>query len=539
MKKIFKAALKSSILVRGFMVLACVFLVLTGISLYSTFRTTEKEVMNDMDSQMQKASDYLFYRLDKIMTQTDIIRNNLEPYLESEVDIGSQIEEYAKIQQLLVTVLNEKEISYCRIYTVKQKLYSNQISSTWSIKRIDDQYSNGEFSTVIPGWEATHLQHYASLYSDSRVISYICPVHSTSQYKLITGIIIADVTISELEGILYVSKGENLCVIDAAGNIVLSTSEDQIGKKIGPFSDYTGNAASDVPLNEYFSYEDKIYKISEMDDTGWYLAASIDKSQIFKINFNIVISILLFFLVMTDIVFCLILVIYNMRLENNMTQVSLKAARCQMQAMQAQIKPHFMYNTIDVIKWMVMDQRSEDSVWMLNELSRFLHLSFGKNNDIVPLAEEIEHVRAYVFLMEKRFDKKFRVALEIEEETMLFRLPKFTLQPLVENAILHGILPSDKDNCTVTIRSWEEDKIWHIEIEDNGAGMPQEIASRLLNLNTDQYAENSYGAYNVQARLMIFSENTSHMYVNTIEGKGTCVSIELPVIYAQKEAVNE
>lgn len=198
-----------------------------------------------------------------------------------------------------------------------------------------------------------------------------------------------------------------------------------------------------------------------------------------------------------------------------------------MEALQAQIKPHFLYNTLDAIKWMIMDENTEDAVWMVNALSRYLRMSINRGDQVVSLQEEVTLMRIYFEIMQRRFRDKFEVVYDLAEETLEYPLPKLSLQPLAENAILHGILHSDKTGLRLVVRSWQQDGDFVIQIEDNGCGMSQEQAAYLSGQDINEGA--GYGIANVHNRLNIFGHGQCRFVIESKENIGTCVTIELPV----------
>lgn len=208
-------------------------------------------------------------------------------------------------------------------------------------------------------------------------------------------------------------------------------------------------------------------------------------------------------------------------------QDRLAISEYQMEALQEQIKPHFLYNTLDVIKWMILDQKSQDSVWMVNALSKYLRMSISKGKPVVPLSEELELTRMYLGIMQKRFANQFQVEYELEEETLSCHIPRLSLQPLVENALMHGVLHCDKKERRLTIRAWRSGDSFTVEIEDNGNGMPEEQA-RLLTEAKIRVGK-SYGVANVRRRLHIFGQGKCNFLIVSREGVGTCVTIELPI----------
>jgi two-component system sensor histidine kinase YesM len=207
-------------------------------------------------------------------------------------------------------------------------------------------------------------------------------------------------------------------------------------------------------------------------------------------------------------------------------QNRLAVSEYQMQALQAQIKPHFLYNTLDVIKWMIADGDVENGVWMVNALSKYLRMSINKGPGAVTLSEEMALTQNYLGIMQRRFKNTFKVSVEIEPEALECLIPRFSLQPLVENALLHGLMHCDKPDKRLTVRAWREGGCVLIEIEDSGSGMPEEIRVRLETREAGR--DEGYGVANVRKRLMLFGGAEASFKVASREGAGTCVSIALP-----------
>ena len=149
---------------------------------------------------------------------------------------------------------------------------------------------------------------------------------------------------------------------------------------------------------------------------------------------------------------------------------------------------------------------------------------------IVPDAsavDELDLTRTYLGIMQKRFAHQFEVEYDLDDAAMECLIPKLSLQPLVENALLHGILYCEKPEKRLVIRAWRSSRAFGVEIEDNGSGMTPETAQRLTEL--DIHTSKSYGVANVHKRLDIFGQGKCKFYISSREGVGTCVMIELPV----------
>ena len=203
----------------------------------------------------------------------------------------------------------------------------------------------------------------------------------------------------------------------------------------------------------------------------------------------------------------------------------------QMQALQAQINPHFLYNTLDVIKWMIADGQNEDGIWMINALSRYFQLSLSQGRDIVRVSEEVRLTQTYIGIMQKRFKGVFTATFEVEPETEDCQIPKLSLQPIVENALLHGILYADKPEKTLFLRIMAEDGKMIVEVEDNGNGMDE--ATRAAIFSGEGESNKGYGLSNVIRRMQLFGAGEDDFIISSRPGVGTCVTIILPMRRAE------
>ncbi|GAA0751247.1 sensor histidine kinase [Clostridium sartagoforme] len=200
-------------------------------------------------------------------------------------------------------------------------------------------------------------------------------------------------------------------------------------------------------------------------------------------------------------------------------------------ALQSQINSHFLFNTLENIKWKVMEftNGENEGSHMISNLSKLLRIGLNTKGYMNTLKNEIEHVKIYLEIQKIRYENKFEVFYDIQEKTLESMIPKITLQPIVENAIYHGIKPTNK-RCTLTIRSFLlEDKIL-IEINDDGAGMQEEDSRSINNELQTEYIkeENHIGIKNVNQRIKLsFGEN----YGIEIKSKiniGTSIIISIP-----------
>ena len=186
---------------------------------------------------------------------------------------------------------------------------------------------------------------------------------------------------------------------------------------------------------------------------------------------------------------------------------AVSSSQSKINALQNQINPHFLYNTLDAINWMIMNGARDVASHMIGELARYFRLSLNNGRDVVCMSDEIELAQVYIGIQRVRFNNNFSVDFEIDEECRAFLIPKLTLQPVIENALIHGLqkcsperLQGKKPRMDVAVTK-DGDRIL-LSVTDNGTGMSQEKIDEIL---SGTGSTGSYGLYNVGERLRLFS----------------------------------
>ena len=219
--------------------------------------------------------------------------------------------------------------------------------------------------------------------------------------------------------------------------------------------------------------------------------------------------------------------IEDIRQEQNQRRVM------ELQLLQEQINPHFLYNTLDSIKWIAVIQKNSGIVKAVTALSKLLKNMAKGVDERVTLREELDFVRDYVTIEKLKYVEMFDLEVDIGEE-MLYdaRIVKLTLQPLVENAIFSGIEPGGK-NGTIRIRAYEKDKCLCVDVRDDGIGIPEEKIPELLNhsekLKGDQMS--SIGMPNVDRRLKLIYGDEYGLSVESQVGEYTQITVRIPLEY--------
>jgi len=204
-----------------------------------------------------------------------------------------------------------------------------------------------------------------------------------------------------------------------------------------------------------------------------------------------------------------------------------------LKALQAQINPHFLYNTLDSIIWMGEMKQSEKVVQMTSALSKLFRISISKGRELIPIRNEIEHVKSYLTIQEMRYQDKFRYEIHMDPEIMEMTTLKITLQPLVENAIYHGIKEVDHKGLII-ISGWLEDEVVVLEVRDNGIGMDEEQLNRMvaaMNESSEETARmtrQGLGVRNVHERIKLYFGQQYGLTCTSIPGEGTVITVRFP-----------
>jgi len=201
----------------------------------------------------------------------------------------------------------------------------------------------------------------------------------------------------------------------------------------------------------------------------------------------------------------------------------------ELKALQAQINPHFLYNTLELINWIALKNSVPEIADIARNLARFYKLSLSKGNDKISIKDEISHVETYVNLQNFRFKNSITLELSIDECIKQYNIPKLILQPIVENSILHGILEKIDKSGTIHISGTLQGKYMLIIIEDNGVGMDQDSITRLLDANASKEIQ-GYGIANVNERIKLYYGNECGLTFQSIQGQGTSVTVKILAI---------
>ena len=219
---------------------------------------------------------------------------------------------------------------------------------------------------------------------------------------------------------------------------------------------------------------------------------------------------------------------------NQVRKEEIALRKTELRALQAQINPHFLYNTLDSIAWMCEEGRNGDAVEMVNALARLFRISISKGHELIPVEKEVEHAKSYLQIQKFRYKNQFQYSFDVQESCLCYYCNKITLQPIIENAIYHG-LNRMIDEGFIEIRIYEDGDDVVFTVEDNGVGMTKEQCDRILHREVKGQT-GGIGIKNVNDRVKIYFGEQYGITIESELDEGTKVSIRMPKV---KEEIYE
>ncbi|MCS7460685.1 sensor histidine kinase [Paenibacillus doosanensis] len=210
-----------------------------------------------------------------------------------------------------------------------------------------------------------------------------------------------------------------------------------------------------------------------------------------------------------------------------------KKREAELQVLQAQIKPHFLYNTLDTIQWMAQEYEADDIIEIIGALTNLFRIGLNRGNEWIPIRDEIKHAESYRIIQMSRYMDKLDIQFDIPEELLRYHVLKLILQPVIENAIYHGI-KARTGKGLITISAVREENAVCFRITDDGAGIPPEKLQELNDIlrgakkRKEQYG---IGLFNVNERIQLTYGSSYGIFIHSEVGKGTTVEVRHPMVH--------
>ena len=365
-------------------------------------------------------------------------------------------------------------------------------------------------------------------------------------------------------------------ILDQDGNIVYHPSQQQLYNELQTENiDTVMNADSDIVVTGEGD-DEKIYTLSHSETTGWTIVGCVNMAELLKDsreanNIYVMTAIVLVAVAMilsSFIARSITLPIQKLRdsmkkvqegdfkaadvvipsqneigslttsfnamthrieelMEENVKEQEQKR-KIELKALQSQINPHFLYNTLDSIIWMAEGKKYEDVVLMTASLARLLRQSISNEDETVLIGQEIQYVKSYLTIQKMRYKDKLEFEINVDPSINSVHIVKLVLQPIVENAIYHGLKYKESKGL-LTVTGYQKNQNAVIEITDDGVGMDEETLNHIFEKHKVNYRSNGVGVYNVQKRLCMYYGKEYGLHYESEPGHGTTVTVTIPM----------
>ena len=443
--------------------------------------------------------------------------------------------------------------------------------------RQDEWYKEVKASEA-PLWTCQSTGSFMIRDLDTYMISIMIPIIDRASYRFL-GVVVVDVRVDDLKQISQVGMMFNgkLALLDENNQILYvedeETSKDDMDSLQDLFTDMSmGDGAEENSINKAG------YLISSMslDIAGWKIVGMVSQEMIYgKIN---TIRNMMLFVSVICICLSVMLAIWvskgiskpilqirsamkkvekgDLKIHTHINQKDeigelagsfnhmvdklnelvkqqkenqQKLLLSELNALQAQINPHFLYNTLDSINWMARAGQIDQVSDMINSLSIFFRISLSKGKTFITVEEELRHVENYILIQKKRYERYLDYEISVPKHLYQYQCIKMILQPLVENSIYHGIKEKEEKG-TISITAKEENNAILFYVTDTGQGMTKEKMMELQQMMQEgrEYDANAYGIINVQRRIQTYFGKEYGLHFQSVLGKGTEVIVTIP-----------
>ena len=271
-------------------------------------------------------------------------------------------------------------------------------------------------------------------------------------------------------------------------------------------------------FTEYIYYENKQLQTAQEENRRFFLSI-LRVSAMFFIVLILIILIYSYFMPLS----------ITRPIEEQVRREQTRLRKAEFELLQAQINPHFLYNTLDAIVWSAESGNEKQVVSMVGNLSNFFRTSLNRGKDVITVREDLLHVRSYLEIQKVRYEDILEFEIDVPETVTGSPIPKITLQPLVENALYHGI-KNRRGGGRISITGEETENAVLLRVSDNGAGMsPERLAEVRRGLTGGAPDEGTiYGLYNVGERIRLHFGEEYGISIDSTEGEGTVTTVRLP-----------
>ncbi|WP_238357982.1 cache domain-containing sensor histidine kinase [Cohnella zeiphila] len=552
----------------------------------------KSEVIRTMQQALKQAGSNLSYRLEHIEDISDaaFMNANLHDYLSVGADdksIAVQLQVIKDLRYLVTTVQTNSDVFRVRLFVDRSKIYAEEKINFFSL---DSLKSRPWYNAIIDAgggivWTGDYRETYLDA-GDMNIFSAARMLRDPDDYEKVSGVLMIDVQeklLSDIFSTLQFAPGTQVYLVDSEGKIVYHPDRTKIGTEADSAILDMLRLGSEGSRAIKLGGEVHDVMFTTLPANGWKLVAQGTESQLShravkqtqRSEWTSLLEYVALFLVLPFVLLAIIVRGMNRRVNQVITVIrkegteglndlppvngdfhmlersvdnlilrvrtlveekysaQIHEREAQLQALQAQINPHFLYNTLDTINWIAIGRGASDISQMIDSLAKYFRLSLNKGKNIVSVEDELQLAEVYLEIQQSRFPNTFEFKLDVQRGLEACRMPKLILQPIVENALLHGIRKKKDKKGAILISVREDRGDLLLSVSDNGIGMEERLARRLL---TEAPAEDrtggssggsSYGLFNVNERIKLYAGDDYGISIDSEPGAGTTVTVRL------------
>lgn len=561
-----------------------------GTIIYSRFISSTKEItienkeqlidqvnmnLNTYLRNMMRISNSMYY---SVIKKVDFSQETTT--LESEMNLL-----YEANKDNLVSIVCFSEdgiiVAATPINNLKNDIHATDQS--W-FKKANEEIENLHFSTP----------HVQNLFNDSSfnyhwVISLSRVVELTQNGHLSRGILLVDMNFSGIEQ-LFTKINSNdssyVYLMDSNGEIIYHPKQNLINSSLLHENNVIAAKYEDGTHEENFEDVTRMVTVRTVGYTGWKIV-NVTPAKEFYMSFNqmrfftvIIVALTIFLIFFANLFVSYLIgnpikklddsvkdleygkldlnifiggsyeiqhlgktitsvVLQMHQLMDEIVKEQEKKRKSEFDSLQAQINPHFLYNTLDSIVWMVESEQYQEAISMVTALANLFRISLSKGKNIITIREEMEHAQNYLYIQKIRYKNRFQIKIDISPEIIECSTIKLIVQPLLENAIYHGVEFMDGDG-EITIKGYLKNNDIYIDVSDNGLGMPEESVDFILVDDTRIHKRGSgIGLSNVHQRIQLYFGKEYGLEIDSVLDEGTTIHIHLPRMLYDNSVVRE
>ena len=565
----------------SFSVISISIMLILGIVLYLRFSTsTREETIQSTRRLMEQTGE----SLEDYLVNMRQISDTAYYYLIKENDFSSYGEDIQSRINLLYEANRDSLQSIVVYNNYGSLLAAEPVATQKENLNVTEQ---GWFVQAMAEVENMHFStpHIQNLFDDNTfryywVISLSRAIEITRDGKTELGVLLVDMDYSVISRMLdqinATENGQYYYLCDSSGEIIYHPRRIQISDKISSENNEIAAGYKDGVYDEVFQGERRKIVVNTISYTGWKLVGVIPYSA-----FTYGMIDIRYFIILLMLLMLMMLAVVNRiasqgisrpilrlndsvreyeagekpeiyiggpqeirhlghsiqksyeQIEELMKKIVLEQnerRKSELDALQSQINPHFLYNTLESITWMVEGERNDDAVFMISQLARLFRISLSKGRTIISIRDEIQHAQSYMNIQKIRYKNTFSIEFDVEPEIYSYSTVKLILQPLLENAINYGVSGLD-ENGEIRVEGRKEGEQILLSVTDNGIGMSEEEASLVLTDSRRIHKRGSgVGLVNVNRRIQIYFGNEYGLSIESELDEGTRVLIRIPAV---------